>query len=83
MCVCVDSDYDGALAHFRKCLTLAGGRRRRASVLCSMAFVHHITGRYADALAEYNQSLALQQDSALATELLNLCLADAYAASAI
>lgn len=88
MCVCVtvivsSSDYEGALKHFSKCLTLAGGRRRRASVLCSMGYVHHITENYAAALTEYTQSLAAEPENALATELLNQCLADAYAAGAI
>ena len=77
------SDYDASLKHFKKCLTLAGGRQRRASVLSSMAYVHHITGDFLTAITEYHQSLALQPDNTLVSELLNLCLEDAFKATVI
>ncbi len=82
-CFLNNRDYEGSLKHFRKCLTLAGGRHRRASVLSSMAYIHHITGNFLTALTEYHQSLALQPDNTFVSELLNLCLEDAFKASVI
>ena len=60
--VYVYSDYDNALTRLRTCLTLAVGRRKRASVLSSMAYIHHIIGDYFTALDEYHKSLALRPE---------------------
>ena len=45
-----------------------------------MGYIHHIKGDFFTALTEYHKSLSLQPDSTLVTELLNMCLADAYKA---
>ena len=67
------------MEHFRLCLTLAGSRAKRATVLAAVAFVHHVSGNYFEALAHYNSSLALQPDNALVSELMNQCLVSAHA----